>query len=76
MSTDKTMARIGALLLRAEGTDNRHEADACITRAQTLATLNSIDIAVARAHAVQRRSSVASSRVVYESDLISGTGVS
>ncbi|UHJ58684.1 DUF2786 domain-containing protein (plasmid) [Mycolicibacterium fortuitum] len=58
MSTDKTMARIGALLLRAEGTDNRHEADACITRAQTLATLNSIDIAVARAHAVQRRSSV------------------
>lgn len=57
MSIDKTMARIGALLLRAEGTDNHHEADACITRAQTLATLNSIDIALARAHAVQRRSS-------------------
>ncbi|OKH83595.1 hypothetical protein EB73_04390 [Mycobacterium sp. SWH-M3] len=57
MGTDKTMARIGALLLRAEGTDNPHEADACITRAQTLATLNSIDIALARAHAVERRSS-------------------
>lgn len=51
MNTDKAIARIGALLLRAEHTNYPHEAEACITRAQTLATLNSIDLAVARARA-------------------------
>jgi hypothetical protein len=53
MNTDKAIARIGALLLRAEHTNYPHEAEACITRAQTLATLNSIDLAVARARASQ-----------------------
>ncbi|MGV7657866.1 DUF2786 domain-containing protein [Mycobacterium kansasii] len=48
MRSDKTLARIGALLVRAEGTNNPHEADACLSRAQTLATLNSIDLSVAR----------------------------
>lgn len=55
MSTDKAIARIGALLARAEGTDNTHEADACLSRAQTLATLHSIDLAVARARADRRQ---------------------
>jgi hypothetical protein len=54
MSSDKAISRIAALLVRAEGTDNPHEADACVTRAQKLATLHSIDLAVARAHAAQR----------------------
>ncbi|WP_102145675.1 DUF2786 domain-containing protein [Mycobacterium hubeiense] len=54
MSTDKAITRIGALLLKAEGTDNPHEADAYIVKAQTLATLNSIDLATARARAADR----------------------
>lgn len=54
VGTDKTLARIGALLARAEGTDSAHEADACVSRAQALATLHSIDLAVARAHTRER----------------------
>ncbi len=48
--TDKNLARIAALLRKAEGTDNEHEADAYLQAAQRLATLASVDLAVARAH--------------------------
>ena len=48
------LARIAALLRQAEGTDNAHEADAFMTAAQRLATAASIDLAVARSHAVSR----------------------
>lgn len=50
MSEDRTLARIAALLRQAEGTDNEHEADAFLQAAQRLATLNAVDLAVARAH--------------------------
>ena len=52
--TDKNLARIAALLRKAEGTDNEHEADAYLQAAQRLATLASVDLAVARAHTDQR----------------------
>ncbi len=48
--SDKTLFRIAALLRKAEGTDNEHEADAFLQAAQRLATLASVDLAVARAH--------------------------
>ena len=48
--SDKTLARIGALLRKAEATDNEHEADAFLKAAQRLATLAAVDLAVARAH--------------------------
>lgn len=51
---DKMLARIAALLRQAEGTDNVHEAEAFMAAAQRLATATSIDLAVARAHAVSR----------------------
>jgi hypothetical protein len=54
MTDDKMLARIAALLRQAEGTDNVHEAEAFMAAAQRLATATSIDLAVARAHAVQR----------------------
>ncbi len=47
---DKDLTRIAALLRKAEGTDNEHEADAYLQAAQRLATLASVDLAVARAH--------------------------
>jgi len=47
---DKTLTRIAALLRKAEGTDNEHEASAYMAAAQRLATLESIDLAVARSH--------------------------
>lgn len=47
---DRTLQRIAALLHKAEATDNDHEADAFLTAAQRLATLHSVDLAVARAH--------------------------
>ena len=54
MSTQPTptshLELIAALLRKAEGTDNEHEAEAFLTRAQTLATRHSIDLAIARAH--------------------------
>jgi hypothetical protein len=54
MTDDKMLARIGALLRQAEGTDNPHEAEAFMAAAQRLATATSIDLAVARSHAVKR----------------------
>ena len=48
--SDKYLTRIAALLRKAEGTDNEHEADAYLQAAQRLATLASVDLAVARAH--------------------------
>ena len=56
---DKNLARIAALLRKAEGTDNEHEADAYLQAAQRLATLASVDLAVARAHTAQRERRVA-----------------
>lgn len=46
---DKTMSRIQALLRKAERTDNPHEAEAYLAKAQQLATQASIDLAKARA---------------------------
>src|SRR5437588_824151 len=54
VSDDKMLARIGALLRQAEGTDNAHEAEAFMSAAQRLATATSIDLAVARSHADKR----------------------
>ena len=48
------LARIAALLRKAENTDNTHEAEAYMAAAQRLATTTSIDLAVARAHAATR----------------------
>ncbi|HPZ94944.1 MAG TPA: DUF2786 domain-containing protein [Mycobacterium sp.] len=56
MTDDRMLARIGALLRQAEGTDNPHEAEAFMAAAQRLATATSIDLAVARAHSTQRGS--------------------
>lgn len=52
--TDRTLTRIAALLRKAESTDNEHEADAFLQAAQRLATLASVDLAVARAHTAAR----------------------
>ncbi len=54
MTGDKTLARIAALLRQAEGTSNEHEADAFMQAAQRLATMHSIDFAVAHAHTAKR----------------------
>lgn len=54
MTDDKMLARIGALLRQAEGTDNVHEAEAFMAAAQRLATMTSIDLAVARSHSAKR----------------------
>lgn len=52
--SDKDLSRIAALLRKAEGTDNEHEADAYLQAAQRLATLSSVDLAMARAHTERR----------------------
>ena len=49
-----TLDRIAALLAKAERTDNEAEADAYLMKAQQLATLASIDLAVARARTARR----------------------
>lgn len=43
------MAKVAALLTMAERTDNQHEADAFLKKAQQLATAASVDLALARA---------------------------
>ncbi len=55
--SDKYLTKIAGLLRKAETTDNEHEADAYLQAAQRLATLASVDLAVARAHtsATERR---------------------
>lgn len=53
--TDRTLGRIAALLRKAEGTDNAHEAEAYLAAAQRLATAASIDLAVARVHSADRQ---------------------
>lgn len=49
-----TLDRIAALLAKAERTDNEAEADAYLMKAQQLATLASVDLAVARARTARR----------------------
>lgn len=46
--------RIAALLAKAERSDNSHEAEAYLTKAQALATQASVDLAVARALTAKR----------------------
>jgi hypothetical protein len=54
MTDDKMLARIAALLRQAENTENAHEAEAFMAAAQRLATVTSIDLAVARSHGDKR----------------------
>jgi hypothetical protein len=51
MSSD--VATIAALLAKAERTDNVHEAEAYLAKAQHLATLRSVDLAMVRARAAR-----------------------
>lgn len=51
---DDTFRRIGALLAKAEGTDNEAEAEAYLAKAQQLATRYSVDLALARQHIADR----------------------
>ena len=53
--TERLLDKIGKLLAQAEGTDNEHEADAFVTRAQELATAYAIDLEVARSRQAARR---------------------
>lgn len=46
--------KIGSLLMKAESTDNQHEKDAYLTKAQELATLASIDLEVARGRQITK----------------------
>lgn len=45
---DTLLVKIAALLRQAESTDNEHEAEAYVNKAQTLASLAQIDLATAR----------------------------
>mgnify|MGYP002737458637 FL=1 len=57
-------ARISALLAKADRTDNAHEAEAYVLKAQSLATMASIDIAAARLRTNQAERSRPVSRTV------------
>jgi hypothetical protein len=46
--------KIGSLLMKAESTDNQHEKDAYLSKAQSLATLASIDLEVARGRQITK----------------------
>jgi hypothetical protein len=54
-TSEKLLARIGALLAKAESTDSEHEAEALTAKAQELATLHAIDLATARERAERSR---------------------
>lgn len=51
----KILDRVAKLLAQAESTDNAAEAEAFVAGAQRLATLNAIDLAVARQHTVKKQ---------------------
>ncbi len=53
--SERVLDKIGKLLAQAEGTDNEHEADAFVTRAQELATTYAVDLELARARQATRR---------------------
>jgi hypothetical protein len=57
MSPD--VSRIAALLAKAERTDNQHEAEAYLAKAQHLATLRSVDLAMVRARSARQQRRVA-----------------
>ncbi len=53
--SERVLDKIGKLLAQAEGTDNEHEADAFVTRAQELATTYAVDLELARSRQAARR---------------------
>jgi hypothetical protein len=63
-ASEKTLERIAALLNQAEGTDNPHEREAFMKRAQQLATIHSVDMARARQHTRSRENSTPIQRTV------------
>ncbi len=52
---ERALDKIGKLLAQAEGTDNEHEAEAFVTRAQELATTYAVDLELARSRQAARR---------------------
>ena len=64
MTDERVLDKIGKLLAQAEGTDNEHEADAFVTRAQELATSYAVDLELARARQAARR--LRSAEVAFE----------
>ena len=75
----KILDKVAALLAKAEGTDNEHEAEAYFDAAQRLAAGNSIDLAVARLHTkskteretpIRRRITLGVARQRYLSDFV------
>jgi hypothetical protein len=55
LSDERLLDKIGKLLAQAEGTDNEHEAEAFVSRAQELATSYAVDLELARARQQARR---------------------
>ena len=64
MSSDRTLEKIAGLLAMAEGTDNPAEREAFMKKAQTLATIHSIDMARARLHTKSKEKTVPIQRTV------------
>lgn len=64
MNRDKTLERIAGLLNLAEKTDNEEERAAFLAKAQTLATIHSVDMARARSHTRSKENSVPIQRTV------------
>jgi hypothetical protein len=65
VTEDKYLTKLAGLLRQAESTDNEHEAEAFMAAAQRLATVTSIDLAVARAHSArtERRAAPVAKRI-------------